>query len=91
MHSISSTDYALQFPFSQDVSTHIDALIQKNISKINEDAQILQNNATTSGITTGMAYCCGLQLVCQHPFLVFLSFTIPLFHLCTTILQWNLS
>ena len=69
MHSISSTDYALQFPFSKDVSTHIDALIQKNISKINEDAQILQNNATTSGITTGMAYCCGLQLVCQHPFL----------------------
>lgn len=45
MHSI--TDYIPHFPFSQEVSTHIDSLIQKSITKINEEAQILQGNETS--------------------------------------------
>jgi len=53
MHSITTTGYVPCFPFSQGVSTYIDSLIQKNIVRINEDAQILQENET-SVIVHGM-------------------------------------
>ena len=56
MHSITATGYVPCFPFSQEVSTLIDNLIQKNIAKINEDAQMLQENET-SVIAHGMIYC----------------------------------
>ena len=57
MHSITATGYVPCFPFSQEVSTHVDSLIQKNIVKINEDTQILQENET-SNIVLGMIYLC---------------------------------
>jgi len=53
MHSITATGYVPVFPFSQRISTQIDILIQKNISKINKDAQMLQENET-SNIAMGM-------------------------------------
>ena len=45
MHSVSKTGYTSQFPFFKEVSTYITNMIEQNVAEVNENIDILQDNA----------------------------------------------